>query len=146
MSTTAALAGLVLTTTAQAAPAAYFTSDATRAARRPFSDAVQVGDVLYLSGQIGAAPGQPNVVPGGMEAEARQVMENIGGVLKSRGLGYDDVFKCSVMLADMSKWGDFNRIYVTYFKPDRYPARSAFGANGLALGASLEVECWAKVK
>ena len=140
------LATGALATGAQAAPATYFTSDATRAAHRPFSDAVQVGDILFLSGQIGAVPGQPNVVPGGMEAEARQIMENIGGVQKSRGLGYDDVFKCTVMLADMSKWGDFNKVYVTYFKPDRYPARSAFGANGLALGASLEVECWAKVK
>ena len=47
------------------------------------------------------------------------------------------------MLADMSKWGDFNKIYVTYFKPERLPARSALGANGLALGAQVELECWA---
>jgi enamine deaminase RidA (YjgF/YER057c/UK114 family) len=70
-------------------------------------------------------------------------MDNIGAVLAAHGLGFDDVFKCTVMLADMSQWGEFNKVYVGYFKPDRRPARSAFGANGLALGAALEVECWA---
>ncbi len=70
-------------------------------------------------------------------------MENIGAVLKANGLCFDDVFKCMVMIADMAKWGDFNKVYVTYFKPDRLPARSAFGANGLALGAQVELECLA---
>ena len=62
------------------------------------------------------------------------MMENIGEVLKASGLTFD-VFKCTAMLADMSKWRDFNKVYVTYFKPERLPARSALGANGLALGA-----------
>jgi 2-iminobutanoate/2-iminopropanoate deaminase len=78
-----------------------------------------------------------------MEAEARQTMENIGAVLRENRLSFRDVFKCTVMLADMSKWADFNKVYVSYFDPDRLPARSAFGANGLALGAQVEVECWA---
>ena len=51
------------------------------------------------------------------------------------------MFKCTVMLADMAEWEAFNKIYVTYFKPDRLPARSAFGANGLARGARVELEC-----
>lgn len=127
---------------AQAAPT-YVMSAPNKALHRPFSDAVQVGDVLYISGQIGAEPGVDHVVPGGIEAEARQVMENIGGVLKARGLGFDNVFKCTVMIGDMAKWGDFNKVYTPYFKPDRLPARSAFGANGLARGAAVEVECWA---
>jgi reactive intermediate/imine deaminase len=129
-----------------AAEPIYYTSEATKAANRPFSDAVQVGDMLYLSGQIGNDPGTGKPVPGGVEAEARQAMDNIGTVLKARGLGYDDLVKCTVMLADIGKWADFNKIYVTYFKPGRFPARSAFGANGLALGAQLEVECWAHVR
>ena len=127
---------------AEAAPT-YVMSEANRALHRPFSDAVQVGDVLYISGQIGAEPGVDHVVAGGIEAESRQVMDNIGGVLKARGLSYDNVFKCTVMIGDMAKWGDFNKVYVPYFKPDRLPARSAFGANGLAKGAAVEVECWA---
>lgn len=129
-----------------AVPTVYHRSEATRAAGLPFSDAVEVNGVLYLSGQIGAPLGTTEVVKGGVEAEARQALDNIGIVLKRRGLGYNDVFKCTVMLADMSKWGDFNKVYVTYFRPDRMPARSAFGANGLAKGAALEVECWANTQ
>src|SRR5271157_6228058 len=121
----------------------FYNSPAAAAAKLPFSQAVHVGDVLYLSGALGNVPGTRDLVPGGIEAETRQTMENIGAVLKANGLSFDDVFKCTVMIADMAKWGDFNKVYVTYFKPDRLPARSAFGANGLALGAQVELECWA---
>jgi 2-iminobutanoate/2-iminopropanoate deaminase len=123
----------------------FINSPAAKAAKLPFSQAVRVGDVLYLSGALGNKPGTLELVPGGMEAEARQTMENIGAVLRENGLSFRDVFKCTVMLADMSKWADFNKVYVSYFDPDRLPARSAFGANGLALGAQVEVECWAYV-
>ena len=109
----------------------------------PFSQAVRVGDVLYLSGQLGNKPGTLELVPGGMEAEARQTMENIGAVLTANGLSFDDVIKCTVMMADMKQWPAFNAIYVQYFKSDRLPARSAFGTSGLALGAALELECMA---
>lgn len=121
----------------------FINSPAAKAAKLPFSQAVRVGDVLYLSGQIGNLPGKLELAPGGMEAEARQTMENVSAVLKENGLSFDHVFKCTVMLADMSKWADFNKVYLTYFKADRLPARSAFGANGLALGAQVELECWA---
>lgn len=109
----------------------------------PFSDAVQVGDLLVLSGQIGAKPGTTSVVPGGIEPETRQVMANIDASLKRRGLTMDSVVKCTVMLADMKDWPGFNTIYAGYFKKGRYPARSALGVNGLALGAKIELECWA---
>jgi 2-iminobutanoate/2-iminopropanoate deaminase len=121
----------------------FYTSPDAAAAKLPFSQAVQVGDVLYLSGALGHKPGTREVVAGGIEAETRQTMENIGAVLKANGLAFDDVFKCTVMLADMAKWEDFNKVYLTYFKPGRLPARSAFGASGLALGAQVELECWA---
>jgi 2-iminobutanoate/2-iminopropanoate deaminase len=121
----------------------FINSPAAKAAQLPFSQAVRVGDVLYLSGQIGNLPGKMELAPGGLAAETRQMMENIGAVLKENGLSFDNVFKCTVMLADMAKWAEFNKIYVGYFNPDRLPARSAFGANGLALGAAVEVECWA---
>lgn len=109
----------------------------------PFSDAVQVGDLLILSGQIGAKPGTTAVVPGGIEAETKQTLANIDASLKRRGLTMDSVVKCTVMLADMKDWPAFNAIYATYFKKGRYPARSALGVNGLALGAKIELECWA---
>jgi len=123
----------------------YINSPAAKAVKLPFSQAVRVGDVLYLSGALGNKPGTLELVPGGMAAEARQTMENIGAVLRENGLSFRDVFKCTVMLADMSKWADFNKVYIGYFEPDRLPARSAFGANGLALGAQVEVECCAYV-
>lgn len=111
----------------------------------PFSESVRVGDVLYLSGQLGNQPGSKQLVPGGLEAEAHQTMRNIAHVLKKHGLSFDDVFKCTVMLADMAQWEAFNAVYVQYFKPDRLPARSAYGCSGLALGARVEVECWANI-
>jgi 2-iminobutanoate/2-iminopropanoate deaminase len=96
-----------------------------------------------MSGAIGLLPGTRELVPGGIEPGTKQVMDNIGEVLKANGLTFDDVFKCTVMLAQMFNGGAFNKIYVTYFKPERLPARSAFGANGLALDAEVELECWA---
>lgn len=109
--------------------------------RAPFSPAVRVGDVVYLSGQIGAtADGR---IPVGIEAQARAAMDNLAAAAKLAGVTLDDVFKCLVMLDDMAQWGAFNKVYVTYFRPERLPARSAFGVDGLALGATLEVECMA---
>ena len=75
-----------------------------------------------------------------MEAQARQAMDNLGAALKLAGLGWDDVVKCTVMLDDMADWPAFNQVYRTYFPDGKFPARSAFGADGLALGALLEVE------
>jgi 2-iminobutanoate/2-iminopropanoate deaminase len=121
----------------------FITSHGTRAAGLPFSDAVRVGDVLYLSGALGNVPGKTELVGGGIEAQTRAMMENIARVLNANGLSFDDVFKCLVMMKDMSEWPAFNKIYVDYFRPDRLPARSAFGASALALGAAIEMECWA---
>jgi reactive intermediate/imine deaminase len=108
----------------------------------PFSEAVRVGDTLYLSGQIGARPGKMGVVPGGIVPESRQALANIRGVLKSNGLDMRDVVKCTVMLADIAEWGQFNEVYKEFFS-EPFPARSAFGASGLALGARVELECMA---
>ena len=107
--------------------------------RLPFSSAVRVGEMLYLSGQIGNRP--DGTLPAGIEAQSRQVMDNIGAVLNSAGLGYGDIVKCTVMIDDIKQWSDFNKVYVTYFPDGKFPARSAFGADGLALGAMIEVEC-----
>jgi len=106
----------------------------------PFSEAVRVGNTLYLSGQIGNVPGTLELVPGGLEEEARQVMENVRTVLETHGYSLNDLVKCTVMLADISEWPAFNEVYKTFFD-GRYPARSAFATNGLAVGASVEVEC-----
>jgi reactive intermediate/imine deaminase len=123
----------------------FIRSKSTQDTGLPFSDAVRVGDVLYLSGALGNRPGTMALVPGGIEAETRQMMDNIARTLDAQGLTFDDVFKCLVMMKDMAEWPAFNKIYLEYFKSERLPARSAFGAAGLALGAAVEMECWAHV-
>jgi 2-iminobutanoate/2-iminopropanoate deaminase len=109
----------------------------------PFSPAVRVGNLLFLSGQIGTGP-DGKLVPGGIAAETRQAMENIRGVLSRSGSSMDRVVKCLVMLADMQEWAAMNVVYTAYF-PDAKPARSSLGASGLALGARVEIECIAVV-
>ena len=106
----------------------------------PFSEAVRVGDTLFLSGQIGVLPGGLTLVSGGIRAEARQTMENIKATLEVHGYSMKNLVKCTVMLADIDEWGSFNEVYKTFFSPP-YPARSAFAASGLAVGARVEVEC-----
>jgi len=106
----------------------------------PFSEAVRVGDTLYLSGQIGIKPGTLELAAGGIQGESRQTLENIRTTLETHGYTLRDVVKCTVMLADIGEWAAFNDVYRSFFSPP-YPARSALGANGLALGARVEVEC-----
>lgn len=110
----------------------------------PFSQAVRAGDTLYLSGQIGIDPETGKLVPGGIEAEAKQTLKNVADALTTHGHSLKDVVKCTVMLADIGEWGRFNDVYKTFFQPP-YPARSAFAGSGLALGARVEVECIAYV-
>ncbi len=122
--------------------AEYLVSDAAKELNLQFSEAVRVGDMLYLSGQLGILPGSTELAGGGIEGEARQTMDNIKAVLERYGSSMDRVVKCTVMMADIAEWSKFNEVYVTYF-PGPKPARSAFAAAGLALGAKVEVECWA---
>jgi reactive intermediate/imine deaminase len=106
----------------------------------PLSEAVRVGDTLYLSGQIGIQPGTLKLAPGGIREEARQAMSNIKTSLEAHGYSMADLVKCTVMLADIARWGEFNEVYKSFFT-GHFPARSALGVNGLALGAQVEVEC-----
>jgi reactive intermediate/imine deaminase len=113
----------------------------------PFSSAVRTGNLLFISGQIGTRieNGAPVLVPGGIDAEARQTLDNIRAIVEKAGTSMDRIVKCSVMLADMAEWPRLNQIYATYF-PGPKPARAAWGANGLALGARVEIECMAAMK
>lgn len=113
------------------------------AATLPFSPAVKVGHILYLSGQLGT-DSTGKLVAGGIEAETRQTLTNIKKLLEANGSSMDRVVKCLVMLADIGEWARMNTVYVTFF-PAHRPARSAFGATGLALGARTEIECIATV-
>ena len=110
----------------------------------PFSEAVRVGNMLYLSGKLGTD--SSGLVSGGIKAETKQTLENIRRTLERYGSSMNEVVKCTVMLADMSEWAAMNEVYVTFFAKDRLPARSALGVNGLALGARVEIECLATVR
>ena len=112
---------------------------------RPFSPAVRVGNLLFLSGQIATdASTSGGLVPGGITAETRQVLLNIKDVLERSGSSLDRVVKCTVMMADMAEWPAMNVVYAEFF-PRQKPARSALGVNGLALNARVEIECIAAV-
>ncbi len=102
----------------------------------PFSEAVRVGNMLYLSGQ--------EVVPGGIGPETRQTMENIKAVLERYGSSMDKVVKCLCMLEDINEWAAMSAEYVKFF-PTHKPARSAFAGTGLAIGAKVEIECMATI-
>ncbi|NIL95214.1 MAG: RidA family protein [Woeseiaceae bacterium] len=109
----------------------------------PFSAAVRVDNLLFLSGAIGYDAEAQALVEGGIQPETRKTLENIAATLEANGSSMDRVVKCTVFLADMSEWGAMNEVYVTFF-PNK-PARSALGANGLALNARTEIECIAVV-
>ena len=111
--------------------------------RSPFSEAVQVGNVLYLSAMIGLD--EKGKLADGFDSEVRFIMSNSADILKKYGLGLEHIFKTTVMLTDIDKWGEFNRLYKTYFHPARLPVRTAFGVSSLAYGATVEVEFWAHV-
>lgn len=104
-----------------------------------FSPAVRVGNVLYLSGQIGT-DSTNRLVAGGIQAEGRQALNNVKATLERYGSSLDRVVKCTVFLADIKDYDAFNEIYASYFRA-RKPARSAMAASGLALGARVEIEC-----
>lgn len=110
-------------------------------AQRPFSEAVRVGRMLYLAGQLGT-DSTGHLVSGGVQAETRQALENIRRVLEANGSSMSQVVKCTVMMADIHEWAAMNEVYVTFF-PDHKPARSAFGTGGLVMNGRLEIECMA---
>lgn len=123
----------------------HYSSEIVEKLDLPFSEAVVVGDIIFLSGQIGIDGKTGKLVEGGIKEETKQAMENINQTLKAIGHSMKDVVKCSVMLADIAEWQKFNEIYVTYFsKP--FPARSAFGASGLGFNSRVEIECIAAKK
>jgi reactive intermediate/imine deaminase len=121
----------------------YLSSPGTEDMNLPFSAAVRVGNTLYLSGALGYDRDKGALVEGGIQPETRKTLENISQTLEAFGSAMDKVVKCTVFLADMGEWAAMNEVYTTFF-PNK-PARSALGANGLALGARVEIECIAVV-
>ena len=108
------------------------------AANRPYSDAVLVGNTLYLAGKLGADP-KTSEYPKEFADEVRQCLKNQGESLKAAGFDYGDVVKVTVFMTDLTKFDDMNKVYVDFFKTDR-PARSTIGVAGLVRAAHIEIE------
>ena len=122
----------------------YFVSETSKELNFPFSDASIVGNVIYVSGQVGSKPGTREVVDGGIGAETMQTLNNIKMILNDLGSNSDKIFKCLCMLQDINDYSEMNNAYTKFFSSRDYlPSRSTFAGSGLALGAKIEIECWA---
>ncbi|WP_019239643.1 MULTISPECIES: RidA family protein [Enorma] len=108
------------------------------AALGPYSSAVRAGDTLYLSGQLGIDPATGELAEG-VEAQARQAMQNIAAVLEEAGASFDDVVKMTVLLADIDDFAAVNEVYGSFLAAP-YPARSAFQVAAIPKGALVEIE------
>ncbi|MBA2720985.1 MAG: RidA family protein [Chloroflexi bacterium] len=105
----------------------------------PFSKIVEANGFVFLAGQIGDAPGARGPVPGGIEAETRAMLDNVGRLLKSVELDYGDVVKCTVYITDFDEFAAMNAVYREYFPTDP-PTRATVGVTSLALGSRIEIE------
>ena len=105
----------------------------------PFSQAIEVGGFLYVSGQVGQDPTTGKLVTGGISAETERVFQNLSAVLKAAGKGFDDVVRVGVYLTNMSDYVAMNGIYAKHFSPP-FPARTAIGVAALPLGACVEID------
>lgn len=105
----------------------------------PFSQVVEAGGLVFLAGQVGDAPGDSGPVAGGIRAEARQMLENVGRLLRAVGLGYDDVVKATVYLRDFDEFAEMNEVYREFF-PAEPPTRATVGVTRLALDYRVEID------
>ena len=115
-------------------------TEKTKQLNLPFSEAVALGNLLFLSGQIGNLPGQLKVVEGGIKAQTQQTMKNIKTILEKYNSGMDKIIKCTIFMKNISEWSLMNVAYLEALENHR-PARSALGVNGLALNSLVEIEC-----
>ena len=123
----------------------YLQTDAHAALDRPYSQAVKVGNMLYLSGVIGRKPGETQLAAGGIVPETRQALENVKNTLEMNGSSMENVVKCLCMLSDISDYDEMNAEYKKFFPKDKRPARSTFAVS-LPIGAKIEIECFATLK
>jgi 2-iminobutanoate/2-iminopropanoate deaminase len=100
---------------------------------------VRVGDWVFLSGQIPVDPHTGEVVAGGIEAQTRQVLQNLQAVLTALGLNLDSIVKTTIYLTDLTMFAEMNEVYATYFHPP-YPARATVQVSALPKGVQVEIE------
>lgn len=106
----------------------------------PYSQAILSGNMLFVSGQIPIDPATGKFVEGGVTEQTEQVLKNMGAILEEAGFDFSNVVKCTCLLGDMGYFAEMNAVYSTFFT-ENPPARAAFAAKGLPLGALVEIEC-----
>ncbi|KAK9868813.1 hypothetical protein WJX84_004376 [Apatococcus fuscideae] len=116
------------------------TTDKAPAPVGPYSQAIQAGDTLYVSGQVGLLPGESTISSEDVAGQAKQVLTNLGAILKAAGSGFDHVVKTTVLLTDMADFKAVNEVYATYFKETRSPARVCYAVKALPLNARVEID------
>jgi 2-iminobutanoate/2-iminopropanoate deaminase len=109
------------------------------AAIGPYSQAIEVGNTLYISGQVPIDPSTNKLVEGGIQEQTRQVLKNIGAILNAAGYDYSDVVKSTCLLNDMADFKALNEVYAQFYS-ENSPSRAAFAVKSLPLGALIEIE------
>lgn len=109
------------------------------AAIGPYSQAIETGGTLYVSGQIPLVPETMKIIEGGIQEQTEQVLKNIGAILEAAGYTYSDVVKSTCLLSDMANFKAMNEVYARFY-PENSPARAAFAVKDLPLGALIEIE------
>ena len=132
------LTGVLVSCTSQETTPIFHASHEVKKQNAPFSDAVEVGNLLFLAGQVGMDHTSRTLVTGGIQAETQQAIENIKVVLEHHQSSLDNVVKCTVILSDINDFSAFNQVYTQYF-PNK-PARTTFAASRLAVGAKIEID------
>ena len=117
-------------------------TDTAPAAVGPYSQAVEAGGTLYISGQVPLVPGTGKIVEGGIQEQTEQVLKNIGAILEAAGYRFEHVVKSTCLLADMANFKAMNEVYASYY-PSGQPARAAFAVKELPLGVLIEIESMA---
>ncbi len=124
----------------------FFTSSESEKLGFPFSDATIVDNIIYVSGQVGNFPGTTKLISGGIGPETTQALNNIKSILEQAGSSSKNIFKCLCMLSNIDDYSEMNNTYRMFFNESEKPSRSTFAGSGLALGAKIEIECWAVKK
>lgn len=133
------MSGVMATTYAQENTEIIFhKSHEPKKQKAPYSDAVQVGNIYYLSGQLGIDPATMTMVDGGIGPETEQTIKNISAVLAHHGMTLDNVVKCTVILSDIDDFSAFNEIYAKHFT--KKPARTSFANSGIPANGKVEID------
>lgn len=105
----------------------------------PYSEGVQIGDFIYVAGNLGVDPKTGSLVPGGITAQTAQALTNIGSILRAANVTFDNIVKTTVLMSNLSEFDEMNKVYGGFFSGN-YPARATFQVAALPMNAKIEIE------